>query len=205
MKTYLHKTEEGYILTSDEPIIPRDICRSPRYNDLFFFGTRENSYVDECEKVIAQQHQLSFSALSPEDQKNIEWFDVEEIVKNWYLHAQFLSSLRADPESFVQGFQKAQELLSDKEKIKDVQILLKQIVDWDSYRDHPIWKKANEGLNILQSLTQTSWEVEIEMENYCGSPMTVDRCEKCIDTCDRKYTRPKFTDGKIRLLKIIKP
>jgi hypothetical protein len=30
-----------------------------------------------------------------------------------------------------------------------------------------------------------------ELEQYCGSPLTVDRCVKCVDTCERKYLRLK--------------
>ncbi len=34
-------------------------------------------------------------------------------------------------------------------------------------------------------------EFECEMENYCGSPLTTERCPKCIDSCDRAYQKPK--------------
>ena len=34
-------------------------------------------------------------------------------------------------------------------------------------------------------------EFECEMEDYCGSPFTTERCPKCIDSCDRAYERPK--------------
>jgi hypothetical protein len=34
-------------------------------------------------------------------------------------------------------------------------------------------------------------EFECEMEDYCGSPLTTERCPKCIDSCDRAYQRPK--------------
>ncbi len=30
-----------------------------------------------------------------------------------------------------------------------------------------------------------------ELEQYCGSPLTVDRCVKCIDNCEKKYLRLK--------------
>lgn len=30
-----------------------------------------------------------------------------------------------------------------------------------------------------------------ELEQYCGSPLTVDRCEKCVDCCEKKYLRLK--------------
>ncbi len=44
---------------------------------------------------------------------------------------------------------------------------------------------------IIQSLHQYPTEFECEMEDYCGSPLTTDRCPKCIDSCDRAYQRPK--------------
>lgn len=71
----LHKLQEGFVVTSDEVAILGDICISPRYRDTFIFGTRENSYTDECRKVIAQQPNIIFSALSEEEQKDIGWFD----------------------------------------------------------------------------------------------------------------------------------
>jgi hypothetical protein len=43
----------------------------------------------------------------------------------------------------------------------------------------------------IQSLHQYPTEFECEMEDYCGSPLTTDRCPKCIDSCDRAYQRPK--------------
>ena len=48
----------------------------------------------------------------------------------------------------------------------------------------------------IQSLTKK--ELWIEIENYCGSPYTTERCPKCVDSCDRAYQRPKITDGKIK-------
>jgi hypothetical protein len=32
-----------------------------------------------------------------------------------------------------------------------------------------------------------------EMENYCGSPFTTERCPKCVDSCDKAYLRSKTT------------
>jgi hypothetical protein len=48
---------------------------------------------------------------------------------------------------------------------------------------------------FIQSLTKK--ELWIEVENYCGSPYTTERCPKCIDSCDRAYERPKITNNKI--------
>jgi hypothetical protein len=45
----------------------------------------------------------------------------------------------------------------------------------------------------LESIKQPKtpkWFVA-EMEDYCGSPYTTDRCPKCVDSCDRAYQRLK--------------
>jgi len=48
---------------------------------------------------------------------------------------------------------------------------------------------------FIQSLQQPKMPVafECEMENYCGSPYTTERCPKCVDICDKAYQRPKKT------------
>lgn len=41
-------------------------------------------------------------------------------------------------------------------------------------------------------------QLYIEVEEYCGSPLTTERCPKCVDSCDRAYNRAKITDNKIK-------
>lgn len=57
---------------------------------------------------------------------------------------------------------------------------------------------------IVQDLAKPkAYNVEVEMEEYCGSPLTVDRCPKCVDSCDRAYSRPKITNNTIKVTKIL--
>lgn len=58
------------------------------------------------------------------------------------------------------------------------------------------WEQT--GKNSIESLTKK--ELWVEIENYCGSPYTTERCPKCVDSCDRAYQRPKITDGKIKAI-----
>jgi hypothetical protein len=55
----------------------------------------------------------------------------------------------------------------------------------------PLHGVRRELINMVQSLHQYPTEFECEMEDYCGSPLTTERCPKCIDICDRAYQRPK--------------
>lgn len=64
----------------------------------------------------------------------------------------------------------------------------------------------NEDKEYIQQLKASKipeCEVELEMENYCGSPLTTERCPKCIDICDRAYLKPKFAEGKVTVTKIL--
>jgi hypothetical protein len=53
----------------------------------------------------------------------------------------------------------------------------------------------NEMENYIQSIEQPKLPVAFncEMENYCGSPFTTERCPKCVDSCDKAYLRSKTT------------
>jgi hypothetical protein len=98
---------------------------------------------------------------------------------------------------FIKGHNKAREKYND--KLKEVMLqfdleIKKHLLMYSI--EHSIHGKMCDGINeirsnILQSLHQYPTEFECEMENYCGSPLTTDRCPKCIDSCDRAYQRPK--------------
>ena len=49
-------------------------------------------------------------------------------------------------------------------------------------------------------MNETKKELWIEIENYCGSPYTTERCPKCVDSCDMAYQRPKILNGKIKAI-----
>jgi len=191
MKTYLHKLREGFIITSDE-----DSKRGTFYcfrTKTFFEDEGED--INCCNsdvKVIAQQDQIDFSALSEEEQKEIGWFDVEKLAAK---------EVKGDNQAFVNspynmenygfdmyciGFQKAQELLYDSE-LFDTEI---QVVG------------DNKTISIREFLSQSkSWEVEIEKEIsnavYHNGDMVFPIMESSAEY------KPKFTNGKIKILKLL--
>jgi hypothetical protein len=57
------------------------------------------------------------------------------------------------------------------------------------------WYTTKNEEEIIKSLTKK--ELWVEVEGYCGSPYTTDRCPKCVDCCDRAYQRLKITNNKI--------
>ena len=117
----LHKLPEGFIITSDEEIKDDD------------FGLIEDGGVYKLAKhplkikqnlkVIAQQDQIDFSTLSKEEHKEIGWFDVEKLAKDEHMF-NHKSIKEIDFRLGVEvGFQKAQELLSDRMFTKNDLIL----------------------------------------------------------------------------------
>jgi hypothetical protein len=124
----LHKLPEGFIVTSDEkPEIGElylDDTNSVRRSVMgsgTYWGNR-NSY----RKVIAQQDQIDLSTLSEEEQKKIGWFDVEKIQKEKFLKFRAMITEISEKNLFEigirEGFQKAQELLSDKHKSWEIEV-----------------------------------------------------------------------------------
>jgi hypothetical protein len=90
---------------------------------------------------------------------------------------------------FIIGYNKAKEkfLLELEKQILDFTHDLKK-----TSSQHQRFEGALFGLNRLKYyLSQYPTEFECEMEDYCGSPFTTERCPKCIDSCDRAYERPK--------------
>lgn len=211
----LHKLPEGFIITSDEEIKEGD-----EFIDL---RDKENLYEEDIytaglggstefankigQKVITQQDQIDFSFLSEEEQIEIGWYDwlriaiisegdeMEKIGEeyhsnSWYKGVEF-------------GFQKAQELLSDRrftleiEKLKSN--LKRDLRESVSTVNKQMFEGALWGLEKLsQSLSQPkSWKVKIEMENKIA--------EYEPKGCDfPDYIQvPKLTNGKIKILKLI--
>jgi hypothetical protein len=184
MKTYLHKLPEGFIITSGEKTLSQNgdkYLGHPDYNKVLTWnmkGMHEGKAV-WISKVIAQEPNIIFSSLKPEEQKEIGWFDVAKLANEqfdldtkqiphpttlWY------DSQNAHFNSFVKGFQKAQELLSDKVcTLKDLESIFlfgKQhglTVAGCIKNGHDI-PNTKENMNeVIQALYQNSWEVEIEM------------------------------------------
>ncbi len=207
----LHKLPEGFIVTSYE-----DICSG----DLFLVDGKIEQCLSSAEaddlcigesfpRIIAQQDQIDFSSLSEEEQKEIDWFDVE---KHWLEDTKTMSFGTTNKHdhlrNYSKGFQKAQELLSDRrftlEDMRDV-IKMSQKESWDEGGYLGLEYEEKE---IIQSLSQPkSWEVDLEMET------TIIRQNQCINKCASypsdclcemtKKVTPKFTNSKIKITKII--
>jgi hypothetical protein len=166
----LHKLPQGYVLTSDEK------------------GEGKGINVP----VIAQD--FDFSSLSPEDQKEIGWFDVEKLAIEYEKNHYDGDLGRGPIKIYCDAFQKAQELLSDKRfTLEDIRKALELKNPFASYVD------SDE--HIIQSLSQPkSWEVEVEIETVYEDKL------EGIEFIPRPVSKqPKLTNGKVKVLRIIKP
>jgi hypothetical protein len=189
----LHKLPEGFIVTSKPLNDGRDVLV---YNPITMSFRQSGSFILDINEleVIAQQHQIDFSALSEEEQKKIGWFDVESLANQqfdldtkkipvptslWY------DSQDAQYHSFIKGFKKAQELLSDRRfTLEDMH---------KAYDAGMVFIGEDKGspIEFYQSLSQPkSWSVELEMINDYEEP-------------EGDFVKPKLTDGKVKILKIL--
>ncbi|MFN5251352.1 MAG: hypothetical protein ACK5DE_09900 [Bacteroidota bacterium] len=193
----LHKLPEGFIVTSDQkdtigylPVV------LTRFNELEETADGDDVYdhIQNGSKiVIAQQDQIDFSSLSPEMQKEIGWFD-------WKKYCDLDNGkYGTNSHSYYLGFQKALELLSDRTfSSEDMRIEMERIAleiateDGELTSGSPalIFSYINKR---MQYLSQSSWKVELEMERT--------RYPKGDDGWEDVYT-PKFTDGKIKIIKL---
>ncbi len=199
----LHKLPNGYVLTSDEVI--KDV--RPYIGKLHLEkGTILNTFpsyltdLSECKLVITQD--FDFSSLSPEEQKEIGWFDVENELNKLLDKDENLYSM-VELMSYKLGFQKAQELLSDR---------MFTLEDMRNAFDRGEWDgcgKSNTVRNtifddFIQSLSQPkSWEVEVEMETLYLEEDSMNYTHEQDDVSGSKEF-PKLTKGKAKVLRIIK-
>lgn len=167
MKLTLHKLPEGFIITSDEEANEKNLSKGEVYLNLEDYTLRK-ALTGNCwaikgkRKIIAQQDQIDFSALKEEEQKEIGWFDVE---KYWLEDTKTISFGNTNKNdhlnNYLKGFQKAQELLSDRRfTLEDMgKACLKSILYSARFGESSV-DKVDE---IIQSLSQPkSWEIEIE-------------------------------------------
>lgn len=157
MKAYLYKLKEGWVLCSDEDFKSDDIVLvNNKYhtNELRKFTTAFGGTKEGCKKVLTQSPDLS--SLSPDKQKEIGWFDVEKLADNFYRNYQQPPYVM-EKGAWRLGFQKAQELLSDRRfTLEDMENAFYNgwIYRGEGY-DFPRAKKE-----YLQQLSQPkSWEV----------------------------------------------
>jgi hypothetical protein len=195
----LHKLPEGFIVTSDELIKDRDFTLSPTDNKVFQMHKVFVSVdIENYKKVIAQQDQINFSGLSEEEQKRIGWFDLYVEAQNYAISTKS-PNREAHRAGYVKGFQKAQELLSDRRFLEDD---LKIAMIFGTMRSKLTSKELDDCLpTLVQSLSQPkSWEVELEMEE-CETHR-LDECYSRFQCCENPI-KPKLNNGKIIITKIL--
>ena len=196
----LHKLPEGFIITSNEEVQKDDyyIAWETNYATepkkrwvLYNLGSGLNG--SNQQKVIAQQDQIEFSALSEEEQKKIRYFNVEKMARQWVYRNTDLPSTSEEAwyeKVYISGFQKAQELLYDRMfTLEDMKLCYMQ--GWNRGRDG----HSTEMNNYIQSLSQPkSWKIELEMEqtHWKGTKLSYE---------DR--FKPKLTNGKVKILKLL--
>jgi hypothetical protein len=198
----LHKLPEGFIVTSEEEIKPGELMYDEEGDGgLPNIRMNSDSFTYNAPgyfKVIAQQDQINFYALSEEEQKEIGWFDDEckiqicnKILENKYSQ---MNPLNTEPfqVGFVEGFQKALELTSDRTFTKEDLI---RFIEWfDSY------ERSYLSYDIVEDFLSKpkSWDIEIEMGYKIGDT----ECNHG-NSHITPSLKPKFTNGKIKITKII--
>lgn len=235
----LHKLPQGFIVSSDEEIKDGDVYYHLLRNTIH--STREqadyfvnNTKYDDFKKVIAQQPQIDFSVLKEEEQKEIGWFDVESEAERDWVYKEYGFEVGYNPKRCVdgaiqkpkfingykKGFQKAQELLSDRRfTLTDVEKAIQMsrtLIDGKSEFEVEDILGSADGTygvkvkypekQIIQSISQPkSWKVELEMELVgqcdcmCHNPNNI---VMHIMPCCYPKLQPKITDGKIKILKL---
>jgi len=204
----LHKLPQGYVLTSDEEIKERFEGYLLDDEGFIRHGMSDIKALLSFngKKVIAQN--FDFFSLSPEEQKEIGWFDWREHIGDLAIEdAQNAGKLNSNwnnaqwtiafTSGFEQGFQKAQELLGGF-TLDDIRNALSES-----------FKASQEGYSvssdeIIKSLFQPkSWEVEVEMETLYLEEDSMNYTHEQDDVSGSKDF-PKLTNGKIKILRLIK-
>jgi len=149
MNTQLHKTQQGFIVTSGDKIGEKDLILW----DGKVKTAIDTSYSYPTQKVIAQQHQLDFSAISEEWCKKIGHFDTVKFARDEHKFNHKIIHEMSFVIGVEIGFQKAQELLSDRVFTLD-----------DMKRFGAFMQQRHTGIDesldkFIQSLTPTTWEI----------------------------------------------
>jgi len=153
MKGKLIKTPTQYILGVDEQEVQR------------FDAALDTMYG----WVVADEHGSDIAKLSPENCKAVELgIDLISVREEWIKNqtsdwdkedlALYLPLVESEVETYMEGFQKALEVLGDK-KFTENDLVGAYLIGCDKRTTHPYHIKEN-----LASLQKTEWEVEIVME-----------------------------------------
>jgi hypothetical protein len=181
----LHKLPEGFVVTSDEEYKEGKEYNNLVYNEGIVFKT--NQLLPQFKQVIAQQDQIIFN-IPEEEQKKIGWFDVEKLTEE---NCKNIAKHYGGYQCYVRGFQKAQELLSDKEFTReDVKKLVNSVTEFMSHNEPEEFDEWFE--RKLQSLSQKSWKVQLEMGDLYEE-----------DLENNVINEPKLTNGKVTITKIL--
>lgn len=218
----LIKTEDKFILVSDEEIKEGDWCiatyphPTEHYlvqannivlgnvehgKQLLFSHNNLTHEIRFCKKIIAgipELPSIDFSLLSEEDCKTIGWVDVEKLAdslvnKVLLEEGKYWNDQDArEPVYYgiIEGFKSAQSLNDKRFSLEDMAGLLKYEYNNPMTGDYKTVTK-----NYIQSLQQTSWDVEVEMEEILPSNGNVHDWNKPI--------QPKITNNSIRIVKIM--
>jgi hypothetical protein len=204
----LHKLKEEFIITSHEDIQEDDFVFANDTNVIFRCNNHEaNSAIPQFknlyEKLTAQQDQIDFSGLLEKEQKEIGWFDVEKLAKEMLPNDSDWQR-RFD---IIKGFQKAQELLSDRMfTLEDMRNAFQEGINkandnFNPYHGIDLDKCEESKVQYIQSISQKAWKVELEMEYQDMHGMWFSK-PTILSELDRPQ-RPKLTNGKIKILKIL--
>jgi len=167
----LHKLQQGFIVTSDEPIKEGDLQ--------YYFGQPISQVIVKAEKdlsndgrrlkVLYQEPNIILSSLSEAEQKVIGWFDVERLGKeysnkvNHHPNQLYPNSGETLGEvtivDFIKGFRKAQSLLSDRRFTKQDMIEFAcSVFDSNHGSYSASFRKRAEVMS--ESLNHQSWKIE---------------------------------------------
>jgi hypothetical protein len=204
----LHKLKKGFIITSHEDIQEDDFVFANDTNVIFRCNNHEaNSVIPQFknlyEKLTAQQDQIDLSGLSEEEQKEIRWIDVEKLAKEMLPNDSDWQR-RFD---IIKGFQKAQELLSDRMfTLEDMRNAFQEGINkandnFNPYHGIDLDKCEESKVQYIQSISQKAWKVELEMEYQDMHGMWFSK-PTILSELDRPQ-RPKLTNGKIKILKLL--
>lgn len=186
MKGYLYKLKEGYVLCSDEEIQEGDTILHQRHGVSNIHKAREivgksivigqykesSCWIDYSKKVLTQSPTLS--SLSPDEQKEIGWFDAEEFAEQAFIDKFkrspiIMGSVEADSSwlnTWANGFQKALELTADRRFTEEDMLKAMLLCTVNNWQDYSLLKTKKWADDYIQSLSQPkSWEVEYQEEN----------------------------------------